>query len=77
MAIGFLRYLRKCGYSWPTLLLYKLIITLDAPLQLLGKAFQYLWRRCGGRPAKAEKSLTALRGIAYFLVRGLIPFWRA
>jgi GT2 family glycosyltransferase len=77
MAIGFLRYLRKSGYSRPVLALYKLIITLDAPVQLLGKGLQYLWRRLRGRHAKAEKSLVALRGAAYFLVRGLVPFWRA
>jgi GT2 family glycosyltransferase len=77
MAIGFLRYLRKSGYTWPVLASYKLIITLDAPVQLLGKGLQYLWRRLRGRHAKAEKSLVALRGAAYFLVRGLLPFWLA
>jgi GT2 family glycosyltransferase len=76
MAIGFLRYLRKMGYSRPTLLLYKLLITLDAPVQLTAKASQYLWRRLRGQPAKAQKSLIALRGVAYFLVRGLLPFWQ-
>jgi GT2 family glycosyltransferase len=77
MAIGFLRYLRKCGYSRLVLTFYKLIVTLDAPVQLAGKGMQYLWRRLRGRQAKAEKSLVALRGAAYFLVRGLGPFWRA
>jgi hypothetical protein len=77
MAIGFLRYLRKSGYSRSVLALYKLVVTLDAPVQLIGKGSQYLWRRLRGRQAKAEKSLVALRGAAYFLVRGLVPFWRA
>ena len=69
--------LRKCGYSWPVLTLYKLIVTLDAPLQVAGKGLQYLWRRLRGRRAKAEKTLLALRGQLYFLVHGLVPFWRA
>jgi N-acetylglucosaminyl-diphospho-decaprenol L-rhamnosyltransferase len=77
MAIGFLRYLRKCGYSWPVLTLYKLIVTLDAPLQVIGKGAQYLWRRLRGRRAKAEKTLLAMRGQLYFLAHGLVPFWRA
>jgi GT2 family glycosyltransferase len=77
MAIGFLRYLRKSGYAWPALLAYKVVVTLDAPLQLLGKGLQYLWRRCRGRRIKAEKSLLALRGLGHFLLNGLIPFWHA
>jgi GT2 family glycosyltransferase len=77
MAIGFLRYLRKSGYSGPVLTLYKIIVTLDAPLQVLGKGSQYLWRRLRGRRAKAEKTLLAMRGQLYFLLRGLVPFWRA
>ena len=77
MTIGFMRYLRKCGCSRSALLLYKLVVTLDAPVQFLDKGCQYLWRRLRGRRAKAEKSLLALRGLGYFLVKGLIPFWRA
>jgi hypothetical protein len=77
MAIGFLRYLRKSGYSWPILTLYKLIVTLDAPFQVVGKGLQYLWRRLRGRHGKAEKSLLAMRGQLHFLVRGLLPFWQA
>jgi N-acetylglucosaminyl-diphospho-decaprenol L-rhamnosyltransferase len=77
MAIGFLRYLRKSGYSWPVLTLYKAIVTLDAPLQVAGKGLQYLNRRLRGRRAKAEKTLLALRGHLYFLIYGLAPFWRA
>ena len=77
MAIGFLRYLRKSGYSWPVLTLYKLVVTLDAPLQVVGKGLQYLWRRLRGQRVKAEKSLLAMRGQAYFLLHGLVAFWRA
>jgi hypothetical protein len=77
MAIGFLRYLRKSGYSRPTLLLYKVVVTLDAPVQLVGKSLQFIWRWARGRRTKAEKTLLALRGLGHFLVKGLVPFWQA
>jgi GT2 family glycosyltransferase len=77
MAIGFLRFLRKSGYSRATLLVYKIVVTLDTPLQLVGKGLQYVCRRLQGRRDKAEKSQRALRGLAHFLLKGLIPFWRA
>ena len=76
MAVGFVRYLRKSGYSWPILTLYKLVVTLDAPVQVAGKGLQCLWRRLRGQRLKAEKSLLAMRGQAYFLLRGLAAFWR-
>jgi GT2 family glycosyltransferase len=77
MAIGFVRYLRKSGYSRTVLLVYKLIVTLDTPLQIIGKGLQYLWRRLRVRHGKAEKSLLALRGQMHFLMSGLVSFWRA
>lgn len=77
MAIGFLKYLRKSGSSRPGLLAYKLVVTLDAPVQLVGKGLQYLWRCLRGDKAKAEKSLLAVRGWSHFLRRGLLPFWAA
>jgi N-acetylglucosaminyl-diphospho-decaprenol L-rhamnosyltransferase len=77
MAIGFAQYLRKCGYTRPAMALYKLVVTLDAPVQLVVKGVEYLGRRLCGRRAKAEKSLLALRGAGHFLTRGLVPFWRA
>jgi GT2 family glycosyltransferase len=77
MAIGFARYLRKSGCSGWGLLGYKLTVTLDAPVQLAIKGIQYLWRRARGRHVKAQKSLLAVRGLSYFLARGLLSFWRA
>jgi GT2 family glycosyltransferase len=77
MMIGFARYLRKCGYSRPAILLFKAMITLDTPFQFFGKGFQYLWRRLTGQTARAEKSLLAMRGAGRFLTSGLIAFWRA
>ena len=64
-------------YDRPAVLLYKLVVTLDAPVQWVGKAVQYLWRRANGRGAKAEKSLLAMRGAGHFLTRGLTAFWKA
>ncbi len=77
MTIGFARYLRKSGCSRAGVLLYKAVVTLDAPVQLLDKLVQYLWRRLRGRRKDAEKSRLALTGLAYFLFRGLVSFWRA
>ncbi len=77
IAVGFVRYLRKTGASASALALYKLMITIDAPLQWLIKGVQYLWRRLRGRPDKADHSLVVMRGLHHFLFRGLVPFWRA
>src|SRR5437588_7617493 len=67
MAIGFARYLRKSGCSRAGLFLYKLMVTLDTPVQIADKAAQYLWRRLRGRRGKAAKTLLALRAAVYFL----------
>jgi GT2 family glycosyltransferase len=77
MAIGFARYLRKSGCSRAGLAFYKLVVTLDAPLLLADKAVQYFWRRLWGRKEQARKTLLALRGAGHFLLKGLVPFWRA
>ena len=74
---GFVRFLRQSGAAPSALLLYKLVISLDAPLQWLVKAVQYLWRRAWGRRDKAEKTRLAMRGAACFLREGLLPFWKA
>lgn len=75
--IGFLKYLRGCGYSRPALWFYKTAVTLDAPVQLAGKLMQYLGRRLRGRREDATKSMISARGLAYFLANGLAEFWRA
>jgi GT2 family glycosyltransferase len=77
MAVGFARYLRKSGCPARGLLAYKVLVSLDAPVQLVIKGVQYLWRRAQGQDAKAEKSLLAFRGLGHFLLRGLLTFWRA
>jgi N-acetylglucosaminyl-diphospho-decaprenol L-rhamnosyltransferase len=78
LMIGYVRYLRKSGVARWKLWAYKAVFTLDGPVQLLGKAVQYLWRRTTGSQAeKAEKSRQALRGGWRFLTRELVRFWRA
>ncbi|HLN32998.1 MAG TPA: glycosyltransferase family 2 protein [Gemmataceae bacterium] len=77
IAIGFLRYLRKSGASRPALLLYKTIVMLDAPVHLMGKTVQFLWRSAWGRKDKAAKTLSVMRGLGHFLAKGLVAFWKA
>jgi GT2 family glycosyltransferase len=75
--VGYVRFLRKAGARRAALLAYKLVVTCDAPVHCLAKWVQYTWRRLHRRPEKAEKSRLAMCGLAAFLTRGLIPFWRA
>jgi GT2 family glycosyltransferase len=77
MTAGFARYLRKSGCPLPALWAYKLVVTIDAPVQFVAKALQFCWRRLHGRHEDAEKSLLACRGFCHFIVRGLWAFWRA
>jgi GT2 family glycosyltransferase len=77
LMIGYVRYLRKSGVSRLPLFAYKLVFTMDVPLQLLGKTAQYVWRRFTGSDAeKVDKSREALRGGWQFLTRELGRFWR-
>ncbi len=75
--VGILRCLRRSGYPRPLLLLYKAAFTLDAPVQWLLHLGQYIWRRARGQAARARKSRLVMRGVGYFLARGLPAFWRA
>jgi GT2 family glycosyltransferase len=74
--VGITRFLRKSGTSSWALLCYKLALTLDAPLQWLRHAGQFLWRRLRGDTIRAEKSRLVLRAVGHFLTRGLFAFWR-
>jgi N-acetylglucosaminyl-diphospho-decaprenol L-rhamnosyltransferase len=77
MAIGLVRYLRKSGYSRVALLAYKVVVTLDAPLQLAGKLQQVVWRHVVRHNEECNRSRLAARGVWHFLTRGLVAFWRA
>lgn len=75
--IGITHYLRQSGTPAWALWLYKAALTFDAPLQWLGHACRYLWRRLCGRHDRAAKSLLLLRGVSHFLTRGLVACWKA
>ena len=77
VAVGYVHYFRKAGVGRVPLLGYKLLVTLDTPVQLLAKATQAGWRRLAGRPEKAAKSWLAARGVWGFARRELGQFWRA
>jgi N-acetylglucosaminyl-diphospho-decaprenol L-rhamnosyltransferase len=77
IAVGFVKYLRRTGASRPLLWLYKVAVTLDAPVQIATKGIQCLWRAMRGHKRRAEQSRLACGAAANFLVRGLIPFWKA
>lgn len=77
VAIGYVRYFRKSGSSRAALLLYKALVTLDAPLQCIGKLMQGAIRHLRGRRDKAKKSWLAARGLWHFLRHELVRFWAA
>ena len=75
-AAGLVHFLRKSGYSRPALLVYKVAVTLDTPVQFVNKGTQYLGRRLRG-DATAARTRIAWHAAGHFLTRGLVPFWRA
>ncbi len=77
VAIGYVHYFRKAGSGRAALVLYKALVTLDAPVQLVGKMLQACVRLACGRPAKAKKSWLAARGVWHFLRGDLLQFWKA
>lgn len=77
VAVGYVRYFRKAGVSSSALLSYKVLVTLDTPVQLTGKLLQAGWRLASGRKGKAGKSLLAAKGLWHFLRRELVRFWQA
>jgi N-acetylglucosaminyl-diphospho-decaprenol L-rhamnosyltransferase len=77
VAVGYVRYFRKAGVSGAALLAYKLLVTLDTPVQLAGKLIQAGVRRACGKREKAAKSVVAARGLWHFLRRELVRFWQA
>jgi len=76
MAAGHVRYLRKAGYSRLAVLLYKLAVTLDVPLQIVLKGGEYVGRRLRGRRSQADKTLLRLRGLRHLLLRRMGALWR-
>lgn len=77
VAVGYVHYFRKAGVGRVALFAYKLLVTLDSPVQLAGKLLQAGVRRAFGKREKAGKSLLAARGLWHFLRRELVRFWTA
>jgi hypothetical protein len=77
VAIGFVRYFRKSGTSPLALFAYKLLVTLDAPVQIGLKLCEAGCRYATRRPDKAKKSLLAARGLWAFVRHELVRFWKA
>jgi N-acetylglucosaminyl-diphospho-decaprenol L-rhamnosyltransferase len=77
VAIGYVRYFRKAGASRPALLVYKALVTADAPVQIGLKLLEAGCRFATGRTTKAKKSLLAARGLWAFLRHELVRFWKA
>jgi GT2 family glycosyltransferase len=77
VAIGYVRYFRKAGASPAALRVYKALVTIDAPVQCVGKLLQGAVRIACGRREKAKKSWLAARGLWYFMRNELVRFWRA
>ena len=75
--IGFLKFLRKCGYSRATLLFYKLMVTLDLPLQISYRLLQTGLRLFQLQRKKALRSWQVLRSLIHFVCKGLPNFWQS
>jgi GT2 family glycosyltransferase len=74
---GITRFLRRSGTPAAAVLAYKLAVTLDAPLQWLVHAGQFVGRSLLRRPEKAAKSRLVMQAVGHFLRHGLVTFWRA
>jgi N-acetylglucosaminyl-diphospho-decaprenol L-rhamnosyltransferase len=77
VATGYVQFLRKTGSGRWALLWYKLAVTLDAPVQLIGKAIEAAGRYLTRQRANAARSWNAARGTWAFLRHELARFWRA
>lgn len=77
VATGYVRYFRKAGANPNTLRIYKLLVTVDAPVQCFGKVLQGSVRFLRGRREKAKRSFLAARGLWHFMRTELVRFWKA
>jgi N-acetylglucosaminyl-diphospho-decaprenol L-rhamnosyltransferase len=77
VTVGYVQYLRKAGESRLRIALYKLLVTFDAPIQLVQQLIQLGTRWLRGRKADAVKSKEGTVGYWHFLTRDLFRFWRA
>jgi hypothetical protein len=74
---GYVRYFRKHHRSRWAPVIYKLGITIDAPIRLLSLIPKALLSRIAGKRDSAEKGLAKAGAVWFFLTRGLGRFWRS
>ena len=74
---GYVQFFRKTGVGRRPLFWYKLAVTLDAPVQLVGKVIEAIARRATGQRKNAAQSWAAARGLWSFLRHEMVRFWRA
>ncbi|MEZ6142629.1 MAG: glycosyltransferase family 2 protein [Zavarzinella sp.] len=73
---GIVLYFRKTGVSPRKVLLFKLALTMDAPITLMAKLLQAGIRLCFNKRQKAKKSILAAYGTWRFLTHDLPSFWQ-
>lgn len=77
VATGYVQFFRKMGVSGERLFCYKLLVTLDAPLQLVGKVLAGGIRYAVGQRQTGRRRWAAARGLWAFLRHELRRFWKA
>ena len=77
VATGYVRYFRKAGVSPQALWIYKALVTVDAPIQFVGKLLQGSLRFARGRTTKARRSWLAAKGLWHFMRSEMLRFWKA
>lgn len=77
VATGYVHYFRKAGVSPRALWVYKALVTIDAPVQCLGKVLQGGLRLARGRTTKAKRSWLAAKGLWHFMRGEMVRFWKA
>lgn len=73
--LGMLRFLRQSGENPLHLLFFKLVITLNLPLELMRHLVQAGWRRLMGNKCSARRSWISFRAHGYLLTQGMVAFW--
>jgi len=76
LLIGYIHFFRKTGSSRLGVLLFKLALTCDAPVQLIYKSVQTLSRRVFDSRENSQKSWRTVKGFWHFLRHDLVRFWK-
>lgn len=75
--LGYVRYFRKVGCSRSSVMMYKLGILSDAPMEVLILGTKYLWNRLRGKSESAARCRGRMRETIAFLWGGFWPILRA